>query len=75
MYIHKHAAADVRPSNDCMYAQPDDLLLHVVCCRVNAVVPSGILTEAIKAYAAGVGMTLDDVVNNQSNHMIIQRHI
>ncbi|DBA98438.1 TPA: hypothetical protein ACH3X3_012444 [Trebouxia sp. C0006] len=41
--------------------------------RVNAVVPSGILTEATKAYAAGVGMSLDDVVNYQSTHMIIQR--
>ena len=57
-----------------MYAQPNDLLLQMVCCRVNAVVPSGILTEAIKAYAAGVGMTLDDIVNNQSTHMIIQRY-
>ena len=44
-----------------------------VHCRVNAVVPSGILTEATKAYAAGVGMSLDDVVNYQSTHMIIQR--
>ncbi|DBA85382.1 TPA: hypothetical protein ACH3X2_006060 [Trebouxia sp. C0005] len=41
--------------------------------RVNAVVPSGILTEATTAYAAGVGMSLDDVVNHQSTHMIIQR--
>ena len=40
---------------------------------MNAVVPSSILTEATKAYAAGVGMSLDDVVNYQSIHMIIQR--
>ncbi len=59
----------------CMYVQTDAVISTCnLCCRVNAVVPSGILTEATKAWAAGVGMTPEDVVNYQSSHMSMQRY-
>ena len=44
-------------------------------CRVNAVVPGGIETEACMDWAAGVGMSHDDLVNYQANHIIVQRYV
>ena len=42
-------------------------------CRVNAVVPGGIETKACLDWTAGVGMSHDDLVKYQCNHITMQR--
>lgn len=42
-------------------------------CRVNAVAPGGTETQPVVQYAADAGMTVDDLVKAQANHLILQR--
>ena len=42
-------------------------------CRVNAVAPGATETQPVVQYAADAGMTVDDLVKAQANHLILQR--